>query len=681
MSTSQYTTLVHAPTRGHPVGVTGGGAQVHQVHQVSPGGAPQLIFKAYPGRAETRINIGGMGNPNSPPSSQIPATMLAKLSPLSPTPPQILQIQEPRPQSTVRNGTGGLTVIETSNGVRQPIFVQTAFGGGTRHQSPTSTPASSTTSHGQQIVTMSSIPHHHLSSSQQSIASLGGQRTTAVVLSSAPCGSTRTTISPASNVSPPSSSVEIKTEPMYTSPSPSSITSNSPPSCGQHWNGMIGSPTSPLGSGQGSGPPLGALKQEPQHLSPTGAVQQHYAQLTQQQAQEQGNPNKKTNKGPVPRPQEELCLVCGDRASGYHYNALACEGCKGFFRRSITRASSYACKYGDQCEIDMYMRRKCQACRLRKCYVVGMRAECVVPEDQCVRKREAKRQQKLQQNEGSCAGGDTASNNSSNALNVMKGISYEGMTERGTTVGDMKLMRVLKPEEEELINRLVFFQEEFEHPTEDDLNRVYHVPLQEDGTATSSESDHLFRHMTEMTILTVQLIVEFSKHLPGFQTLCRDDQVLLLKGCSSEVMMLRGARRYDPQTDSIVFATNHPFREENYVKAGLGNEELFHFCRRMTKMKVDNAEYALVTAIDIFSERRGLQEPKRVEKIQEIYVDALQSYVMANRKSGQMVMFAKLLSVLTELRSLGNKNARMCFELKLVNRQLPPFLREIWDIK
>ena len=76
------------------------------------------------------------------------------------------------------------------------------------------------------------------------------------------------------------------------------------------------------------------------------------------------------------------------------------------------------------------------------------------------------------------------------------------------------------------ICRLVFFQEEFEHPTEDDLNRVYHVPLQDDGAGSSSDqSDHLFRHMTEMTILTVQLIVEFSKHLPGFQTLCRDDQV------------------------------------------------------------------------------------------------------------------------------------------------------------
>ena len=27
--------------------------------------------------------------------------------------------------------------------------------------------------------------------------------------------------------------------------------------------------------------------------------------------------------------EEELCKICGDRASGYHYNALSCEGCKG----------------------------------------------------------------------------------------------------------------------------------------------------------------------------------------------------------------------------------------------------------------------------------------------------------------------------------------------------------------
>lgn len=44
--------------------------------------------------------------------------------------------------------------------------------------------------------------------------------------------------------------------------------------------------------------------------------------------------SKKAKKGPTPRQQEELCLVCGDRASGYHYNALTCEGCKGTSIRS-----------------------------------------------------------------------------------------------------------------------------------------------------------------------------------------------------------------------------------------------------------------------------------------------------------------------------------------------------------
>lgn len=32
---------------------------------------------------------------------------------------------------------------------------------------------------------------------------------------------------------------------------------------------------------------------------------------------------------------EELCVVCGDNASGYHYNALTCEGCKGEFHNLL----------------------------------------------------------------------------------------------------------------------------------------------------------------------------------------------------------------------------------------------------------------------------------------------------------------------------------------------------------
>lgn len=66
----------------------------------------------------------------------------------------------------------------------------------------------------------------------------------------------------------------------------------------------------------------------------------------------------------------------------------------GFFRRSVTKNAVYSCKFGQECEMDMYMRRKCQECRLKKCLNVGMRPECVVPETQCAIKRKEKKAQK-----------------------------------------------------------------------------------------------------------------------------------------------------------------------------------------------------------------------------------------------------------------------------------------------
>uniref|UniRef100_A0A3B4ZTR0 Nuclear receptor subfamily 1, group H, member 5 n=1 Tax=Stegastes partitus TaxID=144197 RepID=A0A3B4ZTR0_9TELE len=103
------------------------------------------------------------------------------------------------------------------------------------------------------------------------------------------------------------------------------------------------------------------------------------------------------------RGQDELCVVCGDKASGYHYNALTCEGCK-FFRRSVTKKAVYHCKSGGGCEMDMYMRRKCQDCRLRKCRAVGMLAE-LLTEVQCQSKRLRKggkgRGQEEEENTGS----------------------------------------------------------------------------------------------------------------------------------------------------------------------------------------------------------------------------------------------------------------------------------------
>jgi len=71
----------------------------------------------------------------------------------------------------------------------------------------------------------------------------------------------------------------------------------------------------------------------------------------------------------------ELCVVCGDRASGRHYGAISCEGCKGFFKRSIRKQLGYQCRGNKECEVTKHARNRCQYCRLQKCLAMGMRSD------------------------------------------------------------------------------------------------------------------------------------------------------------------------------------------------------------------------------------------------------------------------------------------------------------------
>jgi hypothetical protein len=94
-----------------------------------------------------------------------------------------------------------------------------------------------------------------------------------------------------------------------------------------------------------------------------------------------------------------ICMVCSDRASGFHYGVLACEGCKGFFKRVCkekmkspdpqasngdntdtnnnsdkdhSQQSKRHCVFGGNCEINVRTRNRCQYCRIQKCIELGM---------------------------------------------------------------------------------------------------------------------------------------------------------------------------------------------------------------------------------------------------------------------------------------------------------------------
>ncbi|CAF4167469.1 unnamed protein product [Adineta steineri] len=78
----------------------------------------------------------------------------------------------------------------------------------------------------------------------------------------------------------------------------------------------------------------------------------------------------------------DICLVCGDTARIINYGALSCLSCRTFFRRNGFRPDGLRpCTFNKCCEINMQTRHTCTACRLEKCFTIGMSSDLIRKED------------------------------------------------------------------------------------------------------------------------------------------------------------------------------------------------------------------------------------------------------------------------------------------------------------
>ncbi|BFZ01312.1 hypothetical protein BsWGS_04350 [Bradybaena similaris] len=315
--------------------------------------------------------------------------------------------------------------------------------------------------------------------------------------------------------------------------------------------------------------------------------------------------------------EQELCRICGDKASGYHYSVLSCEGCKAFFRRCIINRTAYLCIYDGNCEMDIWMRRRCKSCRLRRCQEVGMNKECVLSEAPCKARDEY-----------------------------------------------FDPMKKLTAEHRELVETLVALQDKYEFADQQSYEET--LKHYDANKHDSLDAQTFLTSITSSFVLIAKLLVEFAKCMPGFLILSEDDQITLLKSSSTEVMSIRAARCYDIESRSIVFGNGQPCTVETMKAAGQDCycKLLYEFCHNMASYKTDNAEYAMLTAICIFSERPGLEAKEKVEVIQSKYVEALQAYESAKRGHDRNA-FACLLSRLTDLRTISIEHSKVLVELDL----------------
>lgn len=363
------------------------------------------------------------------------------------------------------------------------------------------------------------------------------------------------------------------------------------------------------------------------------------------------------------------CRVCADRASGYHYGVHACEGCKGFFRRTIRLKLEYD-KCERRCKIQKKNRNKCQYCRFQKCLSVGMSHNAIrfgrMPQSEKLKlkaemvtgDREVENPQVADQKSLARKIYDAYVKN----FNMNKAKARTILTGKTSTppfvIHDMETLQLA---EQTFVAKMLGSAEMLK-------DREAEVRLFHCCQCTSVET------VTELT--------EFAKSVPGFSNLDLNDQVTLLKYGVYEAMFAMLASSMNK--DGLLVAYGSGFITREFLKSlrrpfSDMMEPKFQFAMKFNSLELDDSDIALfVAAIICCGDRPGLVNVGHIERMQERIVRVLQLHLLANHPDDSF-LFPKLLQKLADLRQLVTEHAQLIQEIKKTEEtSLHPLLQEIY---
>ena len=301
-----------------------------------------------------------------------------------------------------------------------------------------------------------------------------------------------------------------------------------------------------------------------------------------------------------------MCSICGDKATGKHYGVFSCEGCKGFFKRTVRKELTYQCREERNCVVDKRQRNRCQFCRYNKCLAMGMRREAV------------------QEERGVPAGGNAGAGGA-NKVGVKEG----GDEDINNYVNDMPHDQILEAE-----RNCDKFQDSLPDNIVGDLALKFKMAAEQQ----------------------LQALVRWAKQIPHFIEFSTSDQVALLRNGWNELMIAGVSFRSIGVDDGLVLANGVVVKRETAHEAGMGSvydRILIELVRKMTDLSMDKTELGFLRCIVLYNiDAKNLTESSKVEQLRERVYASLEDYVRTNHPSDSG-RFAKLLLRLPALRSIG----------------------------
>ncbi|XP_061744338.1 peroxisome proliferator-activated receptor gamma-like isoform X1 [Nerophis ophidion] len=386
------------------------------------------------------------------------------------------------------------------------------------------------------------------------------------------------------------------------------------------------------------------------------------------------------------------CRVCGDKASGFHYGVHACEGCKGFFRRTIRLKLVYDhCDL--HCRIHKKSRNKCQYCRFQKCLNVGMSHNAI----RFGRMPQAEKEKLLAEFSSDIEHiHPEAADLRALAKHLYEAyLKYFPLTKAkarailsGKTgdnapfvIHDMKSLM----EGEQFINcKQMPIQEHQQHTSVFSASNGGAIPGSEYGIVgmTSALELRFFHSCQSRSAEAVREVTEFAKSIPGFIDLDLNDQVTLLKYGVIEVLIIMMAPLMNK--DGTLISYGQIFMTREFLKSLRKPfcqllEPKFEFSVKFNMLELDDSDMALFLAVIILSgDRPGLLNVKPIEQLQETVLHSLELQLKVNHPDS-LQLFAKLLQKMTDLRQIVTDHVHLIQLLKKteVDMFLHPLLQEI----